>query len=86
MVAVADRSNQQIFAEYGTPYEWPWPLTTLVMEARRILGLYEIPEDKRPPKAIWHSADKCSEWIKKAYDPKAEGRSNEMTFDDAERE
>lgn len=86
MVAVADRSNSQMFSGYQTPFEWPWVITTLVSDARRILSYFEIPDDKRPPQSIWHSPDKCSEWVKKAFDVKGAGKPNEMTFDDVERE
>lgn len=88
MVAVADRSNQPIFKDYPTPWEWPWPIAILVMEARRIISYFEIPEDKRPPRSIWHSADKSSEWVKKAFDIKGEGGGDNafLNFDDAERQ
>jgi hypothetical protein len=87
MVAVADQSNQPVFKDYPTPWEWPWPIHTLVHEARRILSYFEIPEDKRPPRSIWHSPDKCSDWIKKAFDPDAKDKPGSMLmFDDAERQ
>lgn len=86
MVAIADHSKQPIFSKYKSPNDWPWPITTLVVEARRILSYFEIPEDKRPPQAIWHSPDKCSKWIKKAFDPKEKGSGGGLNFEDFERE
>lgn len=75
MVAVADRSNQPIFPQWKTPYEWPWVITTMVSEARRILSYYELPDDHRPPKSIWHSAEKCSDFIEHSYKQMAGGGS-----------
>lgn len=86
MVMVADHSNSPIFSDYPTPPHWPWTLQTLVLEARRIISYFELPEDKRPPKSLWHSAEKCSKWIEKAFDSKGGGKSEVLTFDDAERE
>lgn len=86
MVASADRSNQPIFPMWDTPYNWPWPITILVSEARRIISYFEIPEKMRPPKSIWHSPDKCHKWIEDQYDPDKKGKSGELTFDDYERQ
>lgn len=86
MVAGADHSNQPLFSEYISPTDWPWTITILVSEARRIISYFEIPEDKRPPKSLWHSPTKCNDWIKKAFDVKDKGGQGIMSFDDAERE
>ncbi len=60
----ADSSNQPIFPEYRSPTEWPWAVNLMVAEARRILSyLTNVPKKALPPKAIWHSPDRCAEFI-----------------------
>ena len=54
------------------------------MEARRILSYFEnLTEDQRPPKSIWHSRNKCVDWIE-AHRPGGTGGSNNMLFNDNE--
>lgn len=64
MVATADHSNQPLFSKYRSPTDWPWTLSYVVGEARRILSFFEhLPSEQRPPKSLWHSRQKCADWI-----------------------
>lgn len=85
MVAIADKSNQPIF--HGIPNEWPYPLLYLVTESRRIMSYFEIPEEGRPPKSLWHSPDKCEKWITNYYKKDDKGSTGgDLTFNDYERQ
>jgi hypothetical protein len=37
----------------------------VVQEARRIAMMVEnLPEEQLPPESLWHSPQKCAQWIK----------------------
>lgn len=53
-----------MFEEWISPSSWPWPLSIMVDEARRIISYFEnLPKDQQPPKSIWHSVIKCNKFI-----------------------
>lgn len=67
--------------------EWPYPLVILMTEARRILSYYEMPEEGQPPKSLWHSPDKCNDWIKRYFDKDNKGsKGGDLVFSDYERQ
>lgn len=85
MVAMADHSNQPIFPQYCSPTEWPWPLTYMVGEARRIISYHEhLSEEQRPPKMIWHSRRKCAAWIEDHKPGANGGDSSSLYFNESE--
>lgn len=38
-------------------------------EARRILSYFELPKKAQPPKSIWHSVKKCTDFVEKNLNP-----------------
>ena len=64
MVQTADQTNQPVFPEYASPTDWPWTLSLMVGESRRILSyIQNLPKSSMPPQSIWHSPTKCSDYI-----------------------
>lgn len=54
-----------MFSQWKTPTDWPWTLSTVVGEARRILVyVTEYAEENRPPIELWHSPHKCHAYVK----------------------
>lgn len=84
LVQTADHTNQPIFPEYQSPTEWPWTLSIVVGEARRILEFFKLPTKAQPPKAIWHSSEKCAEFVRKALDVTNAERPMMLEFSDSE--
>lgn len=56
------------------------------MEARRILSYFQLGEDKRPPKSIWHSPKKCMAWIEARFKDGDKGNTGKIDINDWERE
>lgn len=83
MVAAADHSHQPLFSRWHSPTDWPWVISAVVGEARRILSYHQhLTEEQRPPKSIWHSRKQCAAWI----DEHMPGKSNSsrILFNDNE--
>jgi len=60
----------------------------MIAEARRILSyLANLPKKAQPPKAIWHSQDKCAEFIETNMKLES-GDQNEqfLEFEDEEKQ
>ncbi len=84
MVEAADHSNQPIFPQYKTPYDWPWTINVLVSEARRIISYYKhLPDEQQPPRSIQHSAIKSRRWIENHMPGKKQEYGN-IAFDEHE--
>lgn len=79
-MAAADHSGQPIFSKWRSPTDWPWDITFVVGEARRILSYFQnLPESQRPPKSIWHSRAKCADWIDE-HQPGKDADSGKLYF------
>ena len=61
-----------------TTSEYPYTIT-FVMKRRMQLDSYlELPEDKRPPRAIWDYPSQLDEWFKNAFSDGS--KQNEFTL------
>jgi hypothetical protein len=73
-----------MFSRWVSPNDWPWPITLMVRESRRIISYLEnLTEEMMPPQSIWHSARKCHNWIK-AHQPGNKEGSGMLEFSDRE--
>jgi hypothetical protein len=55
----------------------------IIMEARRILSFFQLPKASQPPKAIWHSSEKCANFIEASF--KNPGQDKQyLEFNDSE--
>lgn len=57
--------------------EAPWDLVYATGEALQVLSWFEnLPDEEQPPRSIWWSAERISEWFRNVKEKRKEGRKD----------